>query len=133
MYKFAHAHGVKYLLTGANFSTECIRNPIEWMYYQSDDRQLRDIHKKHGSGKLNKFPTTSILHHKIYLRYIKRLKVLRPLNHIDYFKDDAMSLLEREIGWQRYPQNTWNRGLPLSESYRLPETVTTLAEFNIQV
>ena len=33
MYKFATQHKVKYILTGANLSTECIRNPIEWMYY----------------------------------------------------------------------------------------------------
>ena len=36
MYKFAEKHKVKYILTGANYSTECIRNPVEWMYYQSD-------------------------------------------------------------------------------------------------
>lgn len=43
MYKFAEQHNIKYILTGANLSTECIRNPIEWMYYQSDSIQLRDI------------------------------------------------------------------------------------------
>ena len=40
MYKFAEQHGIKYILTGANLSTECVRNPIEWMYYQSDSIQL---------------------------------------------------------------------------------------------
>ena len=43
MYKFAVEHRVKYILTGANYSTECIRNPLEWMYYQSDSRQLREL------------------------------------------------------------------------------------------
>ena len=45
MYKFANQHGVKNILTGGNFSTECIRNPKEWMYFQSDERQIKDIQK----------------------------------------------------------------------------------------
>ena len=40
MYKFAEKRKVKYILT-ANYSTECIRNPVEWMYYQSDLIQLK--------------------------------------------------------------------------------------------
>ena len=64
MYKFAEQHKVKYILTGANLSTECIRNPLEWMYYQSDSIQLRDIHRKFGTRSLVNFPTTSIIRHK---------------------------------------------------------------------
>ena len=52
MYKFASKHNIKHILTGGNYSTECVRNPLEWMYYQSDSIQLRDIYKKHGTGKL---------------------------------------------------------------------------------
>ena len=76
MYKFAHEHKIKYILTGANYSTECIRNPIEWMYYQSDLAQLKDIHKKFGTRPLKNFPMTSILKHKVYLRYIKGIGLL---------------------------------------------------------
>ena len=64
MYKFANKHKIKYILTGANISTECIRNPIQWMYYQSDSSQLLDIHKKYGNIYLKTFPLTSILWHK---------------------------------------------------------------------
>ena len=39
MYNFANKYKVKYILTGANYSPECVRNPIEWMYYQSDSTQ----------------------------------------------------------------------------------------------
>ena len=44
MYRFANKHGIKHILTGGNYSTECIRNPLEWMYFQSDSRQIKDIH-----------------------------------------------------------------------------------------
>jgi len=104
MYKFAQQYKVKYILTGANLSTECVRNPVEWMYYQSDSRQLRDIHGHFGSRPLVNFPVTSILWHKIVLPYVKRIKVVRPLNYVPYIKQDAMKLLVEKFGWQPYPQ-----------------------------
>ena len=121
MYKFAAEHNVNYILTGANYSTECIRNPIEWMYYQSDSIQLRDIHKHFGARPLNKFPTTSIIRHKLYLPYIKGIKVERPLNYLSYIKEDAIKLLVEEIGWQPYPQKHFeSRFTRFYEGYWLP-------------
>lgn len=104
MYKFAEQYKVKYILTGANYSTECIRNPIEWMYYLSDSIQLKDIHRRFGTRPLVNFPLTSILRHKVYLRYIKGIKVVRPLNYVPYIKQEAMKLLTERFGWQPYPQ-----------------------------
>ena len=122
MYKFATEHDVKYILTGANYSTECIRNPIEWMYYQSDSMQLRDIHGRFGTRPLVKFPTTSILRHKVYLPYIKGIRVVRPLNYVPYIKEEAIKLLTEEIGWQPYPQKHFeSRFTRFYEGYWLPE------------
>jgi N-acetyl sugar amidotransferase len=104
MYKFAEQHSIKYILTGANYSTECIRNPIEWMYYQSDSIQLKDIHQRFGKRPLVNFPTTSILRHKIWLPYVKGIQVVRPLNSVPYDKAAAMKLLIERFGWQPYPQ-----------------------------
>lgn len=122
MYKFATEHKVKYILTGANLSTECIRNPIEWMYYQSDSRQVRDIHRQFGERPLKNFPVTSILWHKIWLPYFKGIKVLRPLNSMPYIKEDAKKLLMERFGWQPYPQKHFeSRFTKFYESYWLPE------------
>lgn len=122
MYKFAEKNNVKYILTGANFSTECIRNPVEWMYYLSDYIQLRDIHKKFGERPLVNYPTTSILHHKIYLPYVKGIKVFRPLNCIPYIKEDAIKLLSEKFGWQPYPQKHFeSRFTRFFEGYWLPK------------
>jgi N-acetyl sugar amidotransferase len=104
MYKFAEQHKIKNILTGANLSTECIRNPIEWMYYQSDAIQLKDIHARFGTRPLMNFPTTSILRHKIWLPYIKGIRVERPLNLVPYDKVAAVKLLMEKFGWQPYPQ-----------------------------
>jgi N-acetyl sugar amidotransferase len=121
MYRFAEKHNIKYILTGANYSTECIRNPIEWMYYQSDLTQLKDIHKKFGTRPLKNFPTTSILKHKVYLRYIRGIQVVTPLNYVPYHKEEAMQLLVEKFGWQRYPQKHFeSRFTRFYEGYWLP-------------
>lgn len=122
MYKFASKHKIKYILTGGNYSTECVRNPLEWMYYQSDSIQLKDIYKKHGSGKLKDYPVTNILWHKVYLPYFKGIKLIRPLDYFPYEKDKAMQLLQDEFGYQKYPQKHFeSRFTRFYEAYWLPE------------
>ena len=122
MYKFASKHKIKYILTGGNYSTECVRNPLEWMYYQSDSIQLKDIYKKYGSGKLKDYPVTNILWHKVYLPYFKGIKLIRPLDYFPYEKDKAMQLLQDEFGYQKYPQKHFeSRFTRFYEAYWLPE------------
>lgn len=122
MYKFASQHNVKYILTGGNLSTECIRNPVEWMYYQSDSRQLIDIHSRFGTRPLKTFPVTSILWHKIWLPYFRGIKVFRPLDMVPYIKEDAKKLLIDRFGWQPYPQKHFeSRFTKFYESYWLPK------------
>lgn len=122
MYKFASKYNVKYILTGGNYSTECVRNPLEWMYYQSDTLQLHDIHKKFGTRPLKNFPSTNILWHKIWLPYVKGIKLIRPLDYMPYEKKEAMRLLQEKFGWQPYPQKHFeSRFTRFYESYWLPE------------
>lgn len=122
MYNFAEKYGVRHILTGANYSTECVRNPIEWMYYQSDSVQLRDIHRRFGTRPLRNFPITSILRHKVYLRYMKRIRVVTPLNYLPYHKADAMRLLQEKLGWQPYPQKHFeSRFTRFYEGFWLPK------------
>ncbi len=104
LYEFASKFKIKTILTGANFSTECIRNPVDWMYYQSDNTQLRYIQKKFGTLKLKNFPKTHILWHKLYLPYVKQIKVIKPLNYFKYDKEKAKNFLIKEYGWKPYPQ-----------------------------
>jgi N-acetyl sugar amidotransferase len=122
MYKFASKHKIKYILTGGNYSTECVRNPLEWMYYQSDSIQLKDIFKKHGRGKLNEYPVTNILWHKVFLPHIKGIKLLRPLDFVPYDKEKAMQFLVDTYGYQKYPQKHFeSRFTRFYEGYWLPQ------------
>ena len=122
MYKFALKYNIKHIITGGNYSTECVRNPVEWMYYQSDSIQLKDIHKKFGIAPLKTFPITNILMHKFYLPYVKGIKLLRLLDFMPYNKNKAKNILIKEYNWQEYPQKHFeSRFTKFYESYWLPE------------
>jgi N-acetyl sugar amidotransferase len=103
LYNFAAKNKIKYILTGANYSTECVREPLEWHYHASDLRQLRDIHRRFGTQPLTTFPLAGILKFKLYYRFAKGVRVVKPLNNIPYYKEDAMQQLVDKFGWQRYP------------------------------
>lgn len=102
LYRFAAKHGFKYILNGGNYSTECVREPLEWAYHASDLRHLRDIHQRFGTRPLKTFPLADIFSYKIFYRYVKGVQVLRPLNYVPYIKEDAMQLLISKFEWQRY-------------------------------
>ena len=122
MYNFAEKHKVKYILTGANYSTECVKNPKEWIYFGTDVRQIKDIHGQFGQRPLVNFPLSNILRHKIYLRYLRGITVVTPLNYMPYVKEEAMDLLVEKYGWQRYPQKHFeSRFTRFYEGYWLPK------------
>ncbi len=122
LYNFAYKHKIKHILNGSNISTECVRNPLEWIYYGTDMAQIRDIQKRFGTVPLKTYPFSNILRHKIYLRYFRGVKVVKPLNYLPYIKAEAMSELERIYGWQPYPQKHFeSRFTKFYEGYWLPK------------
>jgi N-acetyl sugar amidotransferase len=121
LYNFAAKHGIKYILNGGNYSTECVREPLEWHYHATDLRQLKDIHRRFGTRPLKTFPLTSIFTYKLYYRYVHGIRVLRPLNYVPYIKEDAMSFLVERFGWQRYAHKHYeSRFTRFYEGYWLP-------------
>lgn len=105
LYNFAVKNGFKYILTGANYSTECVREPHEWgAYYPTDMRFVKDIHRRFGQRPLKSFPTADIFKYKLYYSYIKGIKVVKPLNYVPYIKENAIKELSDRFGWQNYAQ-----------------------------
>lgn len=122
LYNFADKHKIKYILNGGNISTECVRNPMEWLYYGTDMAQIRDIIKKFGTIKMETYPFSPILRHKLYLRYMKGVQVVKPLNYRPYIKEQALKFLAQEYGWKPYPQKHFeSRFTKFFEGYWLPE------------
>jgi len=121
MYNFAEKHRVKYILTGGNIATESVRNPLDFFYYGTDMRHIRDIHKKFGQAPLVNFPLSGILRHKVYLRYVKGIEVFKPLDYLPYRKKDAIKVLTEKFGWQVYPRKHFeSRFTKFYEGYWLP-------------
>jgi hypothetical protein len=122
LYNFADKYGIKYILNGGNISTECVRNPMEFLYYGTDMTQIREIIKRFCTIELKTYPFSSVLRHKFYLRYIRGVKVVKPLNYRPYIKSDAAAILEKEYDWRPYPQKHFeSRFTKFYESYWLPE------------
>jgi N-acetyl sugar amidotransferase len=121
LYNFAAKHKVKYILTGANYSTECVREPLEWHYHASDLRQIRDIHRQFGTQPLRSFPLAGIFRFKLYYRFVKGVRVVKPLNNVPYFKEAAMQELVDRFGWQRYAHKHYeSRFTRFYEGFWLP-------------
>jgi hypothetical protein len=112
---------VKYILTGANYSTECVREPLEWHYHASDLRQIKDIHRRFGTRPLKTFPMADIFTYKLHYRYLKGVRVVKPLNCVPYVKEEAMQLLVDRFEWQRYAHKHYeSRFTRFYEGFWLP-------------
>jgi len=121
LYNFAAKSKVKYILTGANYSTECVREPLEWHYHASDLRQLKDIHQKFGARPLKSFPLAGIFKFKLFYRFVKGVRVVKPLNYVPYEKEAAIEELVARYGWQRYAHKHYeSRFTRFYEGYWLP-------------
>ena len=121
LYKFANAHRIGYIMNGGNISTECVRNPLEWLYYGTDMWLINDIRKRFCTRPLKDYPFSSVFFHKFYLRYLRGVQVIKPLNYLPYSKELAINTLRNEYGWRAYPQKHFeSRFTKFYEGYWLP-------------
>ncbi len=121
LYKFAKKEGIKYILNGSNISTESVLMPLEILYWATDMKQLNDILSKFGTVKMSTYPFTNIFYHKLYLPYIKRLKVFKPLNFMPYIQKNAIEELMAIYDWKPYSQKHFeSRFTRFFEGYWLP-------------
>lgn len=101
LYREARKFGIKDVLNGGNMQTESIL-PAAWGYDASDSVSLKAIHKRYGEKKLKSYPILTPFDRFFYYPYVLRMKVHRPLEFIDYSKEQAKRLLREEFGWRDY-------------------------------
>lgn len=101
LYRYALKNNIKYFISGGNFSSESIL-PKEWGYNAMDGKNLLDIHRKYGQVPLKEIKPLSFYEIYIKIPYIKKLKKIRPLNYINYNKNEAIKELHDEIGFEYY-------------------------------
>lgn len=100
LWREASRRGIKYIISGMNFTTESISVP-GWSYGHSDWRYVKDVHRRFGTLRLNTYPHFDLA----YLFYVNVLRGIRNvsiLNYVDYHKEKAMEVLHEELGWEYY-------------------------------
>jgi N-acetyl sugar amidotransferase len=121
IYNFAAKNDFKYVITGGNNSTECVRESLEWTYFSTDTRHVRDIHNKFGTRPLDTFPTCDIFKYKFYYRWVKGVRVIKLLDCVPFIKKEAIRELTERFGWQPYQQKHYeSRFTRFFESYWTP-------------
>jgi N-acetyl sugar amidotransferase len=122
MYKFAAKHKFKYVITGGNISTEVVRESIDWTYFSTDTKHVKDIHKKFGETELKTLPMCDIFKYRIYYRLFKGVRVVKLLDSVSFIKKDAIKELNDLFGWQPYQQKHYeSRFTRFFESYWTPK------------
>ena len=100
MHSAPQRFGCRYVVNGVNSASEASL-PITWTYGVSDWTYIRAVQKRFGSVRLKSFP-----HFRLWAHYLKR--VVRQyhsvpiLDLVDYRKEEAKRLLEKELGWRDY-------------------------------
>jgi len=101
LFKMASDKGIKYILGGSNVATETTYGDT-WSYRKNDLINLKSIYKKFGKKKkLKSFPTLGLLKLSYYKNF-KRIKVIYPLNYVDYNLKESIKILKKEFGWVEY-------------------------------
>lgn len=117
---YATEHDFHYILTGANYSTECVKPPQEWTYF-SDIRLMQDINKKFGTTLLKDYPLLGMFKKRFVYRYLRGMRIVSPLNFVSYTKVAATQLLGDRFGWQEYESKHYeNRFTRFYEGWWLP-------------
>jgi N-acetyl sugar amidotransferase len=101
LYRVARERGIKTFLSGVNFATEGVSQPNSG-YPSIDGRHIRSIHAKFGHGRLATYPILTIPQY-LWLTRVRGLPVIqKPLNWVEYNKDEAKSELKTHYGWNEY-------------------------------
>lgn len=101
LYKNARKYNIDIFLSGANFSLESILERGTGTN-ASDGYHIKAISKKYGKKGVDKLPLISLFDRYVKIRYTQKLKILRPLDFIDYNKEKAIKELQDFSGFNYY-------------------------------
>ena len=75
--------------------------PEKWGYGYFDWSYVKDVHRRFGSARLSTYPHFSLLE-LFYYVFVRRIRMVSILNFIDYNKQQAMEVLQNQLGWVYY-------------------------------
>ncbi len=118
--KLAMKFQTRYIISGFNVATESIL-PANFNYDKGDATNLTDIHRRFGEKPIGNFPLFG-QRLKILAKYFYKIQTVTPLNYLDYNREKAIEILQRELGWEPYGQKHFeNLFTRFYQGYILPE------------
>jgi N-acetyl sugar amidotransferase len=98
LYRACAKNNVRYILEGHSYKAEGV-SALGLMY--ADGKYIQSIQKKFGERKIKSFPNMTLYSFLKWITYY-RIKKIRPLWYLDYSKQEARIILEKEFGWEYY-------------------------------
>lgn len=121
LYHFAVRNGIRYIFSGGNIATEGVF-PSAWHGSAMDALNLKAIHRRFGERRLRHYKTISFFEYYIWYPFVKKMRVVRPLNYMPYDKSQAVAELEKAVGWRSYGRKHGESHFTkLFQNYYLPE------------
>lgn len=121
LYRFATKNKIKHVISGGNIATESVF-PDCWHHSAMDAISLRDIHRRFGEKPLTTYPTVSFTQYYLTYPFIKRMRVIRPLNFMRYDKGEALEELKKTVGYKPYDRKHGeSRFTKFFQNFYLPE------------
>lgn len=102
LYRMAARFGIAHFLSGVNYATENVVGGPGTGFPSMDGAHVRAIHKRFGTAPLGSYPIMTLPEFVWRKRVLGSLKVLKPLNFVDYRKPEAKEELTRLYGWRDY-------------------------------
>lgn len=100
IYKKMKEYGIKYFLSGGNFALESILQKGN-THSAYDLVNLKAIHKKYGEEPIDKLEFISYLKREFNNHFLG-IKTIRPLNYIEYNRQEALEELAKSFGFEYY-------------------------------
>ena len=102
LYGVAAKEGLRHLIIGQSFRTEGIA-PLSWNFL--DGRYLRAVHKQFGTVPLRRWqpadPGFNLgVKEMFYYAFVRRIKTVTLLYHLDYVRTEVDEILVRELAWK---------------------------------
>lgn len=98
LYNVANQYGIKHIIKGNNFRTEGII-PRGWTYF--DGRYFNHLIKKFSNIRIKTYPKMTLFYH-IFFPKIKKIRIFKILNHVQYEKKEIIKILEQKLNWRNY-------------------------------
>jgi len=101
-YRQASEHGLKYILSGHNLTTEGLDIPKSWNNCKFDVMNIRRIQKRFGTMPIRTHPIMSTFDVLVF-QFIKGIKWVSYLDYYHYDKAEAIKILKEEADYRPYP------------------------------